>query len=111
MQIMFRVSILCAIAFLFSTLQVQAQEKKQKSNYEKEGYVKAEVLDFKLDGCSFLIELNDKEKTKITPDKLADEFKKDKQKVWVKYRPVKKQLPSTCMAGKQVEIIDVKKRK
>jgi len=90
---------------------VNAQEKKQKTNYEKEGYIKAKVIHYKVEGCGFLIELADKAKTKIAPDKLAEEFKKDKTKIWIKYTIAKKQPMSTCMAGKLAEIIDVKKRK
>jgi hypothetical protein len=108
---MIRIISTLIIAFSFITIKVNAQEKKQKINYEKEGYVKAEVIDYKVDGCRFLIELSDKAKTKITPDKLDEAFKKDKEKIWIKYSLVKKQLPSTCMAGKQAEVVDIQKRK
>lgn len=106
---MFRTITLFTIAFLLFTFKVNAQEKKQKINYEKEGYVKAEVIHYKVEGCGYLIELTDK--TKIAPDKLAEDFKKDKEKIWVKYALAKKQPTSTCMAGKLAEIIDIKKRK
>lgn len=108
---MFRVISLFTIAFSLLAFKVNAQEKKQKINYEKEGYVKAEVIHYKVEGCGYLIELTDKAKTKIAPDKLAEEFKKDKEKVWIKYSIAKKQPMSTCMAGKLAEIIDIKKRK
>jgi len=108
---MFRIITLFTIAFSLFTLKVNAQEKKQKIDYEKEGYVKAEIIHYKVEGCGYLIELIDKAKTKIAPDKLADEFKKDKEKIWIKYAIAKKQPMSTCMAGKLAEIIDVKKRK
>ncbi len=107
---MFRSISLLVIALLFM-FKVNAQEKAKKINYEKEGYVKAIVIHYKVEGCGYLIELTDKAKTKIAPDKLADEFKKDKEKVWVKYTLAKKQPMSTCMAGKLAEIVDVKKRK
>jgi hypothetical protein len=97
--------------FTLFTCKVTAQEKKHKVNYEKEGYVKAIVIKYEVESCGYLIELTDKAKTKITPYKLPDEFKKDKEKVWLKYTLAKKQLPSTCMAGKQAEIEDIKKRK
>ena len=102
---------LIGIAFLLFTGKVNAQEKKHKVNYEKEGYVKAFVIKYNVASCGFIIELNDKEKTKLTPYKLPEEFKKDKEKVWIKYSFVKTQIPSTCMAGKQVELEDIKKRK
>lgn len=108
---MFRIITLVSIVFLLITYRVSAQEKKQKINYEKEGYVKAVVIHYQVEGCGYLIELADKAKIKLAPDKLADEFKKDKEKIWIKYTLVKKQPMSTCMAGKLAEVIDVKKRK
>lgn len=108
---MFRFIVLIIIALSLLTFKGNAQEKKQKINYAKEGYVKALVIHYAVEGCGYLIELTNKEKTKIAPDKLADEFKKDKTKIWIKYTIAKKQPMSTCMAGKLAEIIDVKKRK
>jgi len=94
--------------FLFTA---NAQEKKKTPDYTKEGYVKAIVINYKVENCGFLIELNDKAKTKLAPEKLADDFKKDKLKIWVKYSIAKKQPMGTCMAGQLCEIIDIKKRK
>jgi len=103
------IALLIAV-FTLCTFTISAQTAK-KINYAKEGYVKAKVIKYEVESCGFLIELGDKEKTKLMPDKLADEFKKKNLKVWVKYTLAKKQLPGTCMAGKQSEIIDIKKRK
>ena len=108
---MFRISILLKFALVLFTLKVRAQEKKQKTNYEREGYVKAIVIHYEIESCGYFIELVDKARTRIAPHKLPDVFKKDKEKVWVKYTMAKKQLPSTCMAGKQAEVIDIQKRK
>lgn len=102
---------LFTLVFVLYSLETIAQEKKHKINYEKDGYLKAIVIKYEVASCGYLIELTDKEKTKIIPYKLPDEFKKDREKVWVKYVIVKKQLPSTCMAGKQVEIEAIQKRK
>ena len=107
---LFRFKNLIGIAFLLFTGKVNAQEKKHKVNYEKEGYVKALVIKYNVEDCGFIIELDDKEKTKLTPYKLPNEFKKGKEKVWIKYSIVKTQLPSTCMTGRQVELEDIKKR-
>lgn len=98
-------------SFLLSLVstELHAQSAK-KIDYAKEGYVKARVIKYDVDGCGFLIELGNKEKTKLLPDKLADEFKRNNRKIWLKYSPAKKSLPGTCMAGKQIEIIDIKKR-
>jgi hypothetical protein len=108
---MFRIITLFTLVFSLFTFKVNAQEKKQKINYEKEGYVKAIVIHYEVENCGYLIELANKAKTKIAPDKLADEFKKDKEKIWVKYTLAKKQPMSTCMGGKLAEVVDVKKRK
>jgi len=108
---MFRITAFFIFAFSFLTFTLNAQEKKQTVNYAKEGYVKASIINYKVENCGFLIELADKEKTKLAPEKLADDFKKDKIKIWVKYSIVKKQPVSTCMAGKVCEVIDIKKRK
>ena len=108
---MFRINAFLIFAFSLLTFTLNAQAKKQTINYAQEGYVKATVINYKVDGCGFLLELADKEKTKLAPEKLADDFKKDKIKVWVKYSIAKKQPVGTCMAGKFCEVIDIKKRK
>ena len=108
---MFRIKTFLIFAFTLLAFCLNAQEKKQTVNYEKEGYVKASIIHYKVEGCGFLIELNDKEKTKLAPEKLADEFKKNKIKIWVKYALAKTQPNGTCMAGKLCEVIDIKKRK
>ncbi len=105
------IPIAIGITFSLISFTSNAQEKKQTVNYAKEGYVKATVINYKVESCGFLLELTDKEKTKLTPQKLADDFKKDKLKVWVKYALAKKEFIGTCMAGKFCEIIDIKKRK
>ena len=107
---MFRIILLLTLFLTFCTFKVNAQEKPKKINYAKEGYVKALIINYKVDGCGFLIELTDKAKSKFAPEKLADEFKKDKQKIWIKYSLAKKQPMSTCMSGKLVEVLDIHKR-
>lgn len=106
---MLRLISLLSVAFLLITCQVSAQEKPKKINYAKEGYVKAVIINYNVENCGFLIELTDKAKTKLA-GKLNDEFKKNKQKIWIKYTLAKKQPISTCMSGKTIEITDIKKR-
>lgn len=108
---MYRSITLFSLSFLLLGGKLSAQEKKHKINYEKEGYVKACIISYQVEGCGFMVELEDKEKTKLLPANLPEEFKKDKEKVWVKYTIAKKQLPSVCMAGKQAEIEEVKRRR
>src|ERR1700739_4458141 len=107
---MFRITVLLIFTFLLFNFTSTAQEKKQQIDFAKEGYVKATVIHYKVEGCGFLIELDDKEKTKLMPEKLDEGFKKNKEKIWIKYSIAKKQPMGTCMAGKFCEIIDIKKR-
>ena len=107
---MFRTILQFVIAFTLFTFSLSAQETK-KINYVKEGYEKAIIIDYKVDGCGFMIQLMDKRKSKISPDKLPDEFKKEKMKVWIKYSSSKKQPITTCMAGHFCDLIDIKPRK
>ncbi|MGZ3862863.1 MAG: hypothetical protein ACXVPN_10665 [Bacteroidia bacterium] len=110
---MFRTVIEFTIAFVFITFSAGAQEsgKKQKIKYAKEGYEKAVVINYNVDGCGFMFQLMDKRKSKISPDRFPEEFKKEKMKVWIKYASAKKQPVTTCMAGHFCELIDIQKRK
>ena len=77
-------------------------------NFEKEGYSKATVISYELDGCTYMLQLDNEQK--LEPANLAAEFKKDKLAVWIKYSP-KKNAASVCMAGQIVEISDIQLRK
>jgi len=44
------------------------------------------------------------------PDVLDESFKKDQLKVWIKYQILKKQPMSTCMAGKAVKMLEIKRQ-
>src|SRR5437899_1068919 len=103
-EFMFRVKLFLFFTFSLLAFASIAQEKKQNSNPAKEGFVKATIIDYKVDGCGFLIQFADKQKTKLVPEKLSDDLKKDKLKVWVKYSLAKKQLMGTCNAGTQCEV-------
>jgi hypothetical protein len=113
---MFRTIIQFTIALFFLSFSVNAQEntqsktKPEKINFAKEGYEKALVINYQVDGCGFMLQLMDKRKSKISPDKLPDEFKVEKMKVWIKYASAKKQPVTTCMAGHFCDLIDIKKR-
>ncbi len=76
-------------------------------DFEKEGYVQATVINFTLDGCTFLLQLADG--TKLEPTNLGGDFKKDQLAVWIKYIP-KKAAASVCMAGQIVELFDIQLR-
>lgn len=96
---------------MITGINLVGQNKSTKINFAKEGYVKAKVIKYEVENCGYLLELANKDKTKIAPDKLDEAFKKHGMKVWVKYTLSKKQNMSTCMVGKQAEIADVRKRK
>ena len=111
-----------AFSFLFFTLSFlitachckknaskdAAATAEVKRDFEKEGYVKATVINFTVDGCSFMLKLADDKK--LEPTNLAAEFKKDQLDVWIKYALNKKAV-SVCMAGPMVELSDIQIRK
>lgn len=85
-----------------------SEVKESKRDFEKEGYVKATVINYTLDGCTFLLQLADEKK--LEPTNLSADFKKDQLAVWIKYMP-KKGGVSICMAGQMVELSDIQIRK
>lgn len=78
-------------------------------DYAALGYKKATVINYALDGCMWMLELEDK--TKKEPKNLPEEFRVENKAVWVKYSIAKKGGMSICMAGEMVEIEDIKARK
>ena len=78
------------------------------SDFEKDGYIKAIVIKYEVDGCAFLLKLMDEKK--LEPTNLSIEFKKDQFAVWIKYVP-KKGVLGICMAGQTVELLDIQIRK
>jgi hypothetical protein len=82
--------------------------RQKAADYEAQGYVKATVIKYEVESCGYLLQLASEEK--LAPQQLDDSFKKDGLAVWVKYAPLKKQPMSTCMAGKAVTIMDIKKQ-
>lgn len=101
-------------------VQQKGEEKKNEqagqkdtinlaSSFEKDGFVKATVVDNTgLDGCRFMLLLESGQK--VQPLNLEENFLKDGMKVWVKYT-VEKDAMSVCMAGEIVKIISIGERK
>ena len=82
---------------------------KTDADYIKEGYFKATVTDLTgLDGCKFVLQLETG--NRLEPDKLSEEFKKDKLDVWIKYS-IDKNSVSICMVGQKVLIHQIMLRK
>jgi hypothetical protein len=114
-----KVLIYSLFIFSFSFLIISCHCKKKiaadtkataevKRDFEVEGYTKATVINYAVDGCTFLLQLADEKK--LEPTNLSTDFKKDNLAVWVKYMP-KKGGMSVCMAGQIVEISDIQLRK
>lgn len=97
---------------LFAAVSITSCCKKAAApepDYAALGYKKAVVINYALDGCVWMLEMEDKSKKE--PKNLPEEFRVENKNVWVKYSPAKKGGMSICMAGEMVEIEDIKARK
>ncbi len=77
-------------------------------NYAAQGYVKGFVTDVQLDGCKWMIALQDSANKKLELDDWAPGYQVDSLLVWIKYVP--QDRLSICMAGQTVHVVDIKKR-
>ncbi|TND08911.1 MAG: hypothetical protein FD123_1765 [Bacteroidetes bacterium] len=84
----------------------KTKSKTTSIDFEKEGYTRAIIRNYELDGCRYMIFLD--ETKKLEPDWLPMEMQKDSVPVWVKYE--RDERMSICMAGETVKVIDIKKR-
>jgi|CXWJ01.1.fsa_nt_gi hypothetical protein len=70
-----------------------------------EGYEIVTVIDYtELSGCGFIFMVNDS--TKLIPQNLPDSLKQNNLKIKIKYKATNK--PNICMAGKTIDVIDIK---
>ena len=84
--------------------------------HEQNGFVKAIVINYAVDGCTFMLQPGDdaqevltgKVEKKLQPVNLREDFKKDNLKVWIKYQHFKGN--SICMVGEMVTITAIEKR-
>lgn len=84
------------------------EQKTVERDYEKEKFVRATVVDMTgLDGCQFLLKLEDGEK--LEPINLDPAYKKDGLPIWIRYIYPKGSM-SICMVGKMVKLIAIEKR-
>ena len=81
---------------------------KTEYAYTAEGFVKAEVRNYDVDGCGYLLFLENGKK--LNPGELKEEFRKDALKVWIRYS-LRKGVMTTCMAGENIQLNDIRKRK
>ena len=81
---------------------------EQGRDQASKGYKKAWITDMTgLDACTFLLKLEDG--SRLQPDQLAMEFRKDGLAVWIKYG-LWKDAMSTCMSGKMVRLTAIEVR-
>jgi hypothetical protein len=85
-----------------------AAQNTPTTNYVAEGYVKATVTLYEVDGCKWIFVLGDG--NKLVPNEAPKEgFATDALKVWIKYERLKGAV-GTCMAGDIVKIIKIENR-
>lgn len=87
----------------------QQEKEKMDMMMINEGYVKATVINYNLDGCGWMLELEDKTKKEVS-EGIPETFKVEGKKVWAKYSPAKN-VASICMAGQIVNLWEIKERK
>ena len=69
-------------------------------------YTKATIINYTIDGCSWMIRLEDGKL--LEPINLKDEFKKENLKVWIQYKHYENF--SFCMSGEMVTITAIELR-
>ena len=74
---------------------------------EQEGFVKATVKNYAVDGCTWLLVLENGKK--LQPAFLDIPFQKDDLAVWIKYE-VTKSNASICMTGQPVNLREIRER-
>jgi hypothetical protein len=94
---------------IFTLLVVACKHQKAVSDtdMEAQGFVKAMVVSYDVDGCGYLLQLTDK--SRLEPDGLQPEFQKDSLPVWIKYKAAPDRM-SVCMAGATIDLLEIKKR-
>lgn len=72
---------------------------------DDEGYKVVAIVDYsELSGCGFIFIVNDS--VKLIPENLPDRYKQNNTKLKVKFKITNK--PNICMAGKTIDVIEVK---
>jgi hypothetical protein len=84
------------------------QNNTEVQEVRDSSYKAAKVISYAVDGCSWMIELENGKK--LQPDILKTEFQKENLPVWIKYT-IKKGAVGICMAGTMINLIDIELRK
>jgi hypothetical protein len=105
-----------ALPFLFILLLFPACKGSKKStaaepkkDYAGMGYAQATVIKYDVDGCKWLLQLDEVHKL-VPASPLPAAFQQENIPVWVKYT-LKKGGAGFCMAGEIIELGDIKHRK
>lgn len=89
-------------------LACKHQKVVTDTEMEAQGFVKAMVISYEIDGCNYMLELVS-DKSRLEPDGLQPEYQKDSMNVWIKYKAAPDRM-SVCMAGATIDLIEIKKR-
>lgn len=80
-------------------------KKQDIPDYEKNGYARATVIKYEVDGCGYLLQLGSGKKLEVL--NLPEELKQEKKEVWIKYE-LDRNAASICMAGDIIKLTDYK---
>lgn len=100
--------VLIALVVFINACSHKTTIPKAAVSEEKTNFTKATVINYKLDGCSWMLQLE--EGKKLEPINLNVEFQKEDLKVWIQYEPFT-QGASICMAGEIVKVTAIEIRK
>lgn len=92
---------------IFSACSPKVPGTQSVTPMEQQGFVKATVKNYTVDGCTWLLELENGKK--LQPAFLDIPFQKDNLAVWIKYT-VTKSNASICMTGQTVNITEIQQR-
>jgi hypothetical protein len=98
----------CSIIACKSTKTTKDNPANANKIIPKQAKVKATVVNMTgLDGCGYLLELENGEK--LIPLNLEEKYFSDKMKVWIAYSITNS--PTICMVGKAINIQSIEERK
>lgn len=99
---------LMLIILIAASCKSKKEVTTDNRDYLKEGFTSGTVINYTLDGCSWMIKLD--ENNMFEPKNLQEEYRKENLKIWFKYTKPKNPV-SICMAGDMIEITEIHIRK
>jgi hypothetical protein len=104
--------LLIVVLFVLTASSCLLRKKQDTTDYSAQDYKKALVIDYAIDGCKWMLRLENDNPTddnkKLEPDYIMPEFQQDSLPVWIKYE--QEDRMSICMAGETIKLISIKKR-